>query len=286
MGEYKSHHYVPICYLANFGIDGNKDRKSRVFFYCVDGNFFSISSVEKRPTANNFYDSTVFQDEKTIEHLFNEIEGVLAELLRKLFQQIIINPLFRPDNCITLSEEDRGQLSFQTAMMIVRTRAFRNNYCKAYTTIKQSFPFADIPDYSKKDFQRIHTNEIIDFGVANFYSNLFDDCHCRIVINHTNTPFITSDNPAIKIIHDNNSLNQNISPVSEIVSHFMPLNPYIGIEFCHKSIVKKDMIYFDIFNELIINFYNNMIIENATQFLFSNQNLKDMNLIGEKNDKT
>lgn len=276
MGNYTKQHYVPACYLANFGIDGNKGRKSRIYFYNIKNNIYNISTVNALPVENNFYDIDNCENKKAIENFFDELEGMLAEILRQLFAKIVIDVNKRFNNHIVLSNEERQNLSFQIAMMIIRTRRFRDFYKDMYNQIKKGLPFANIPEYSEKDFQRLHTNEIIDYDMANFYSNLLDDRKCVVLINHTDIPFITSDNPVILIDHRKNKDRFPIAEVSNQATRFFPLSPKIALQFFSKNIIKSDMRYFDIYNKDVIAFYDNEIAENISRFLFSNVDIKKL----------
>ena len=250
----KHSHTVPVAYLANFGIDGNKKRDSMVYFYNVQENKTDEAKVGKFPVINHFYDIKELGGQKQIIEKFfgDKIEGELATLLRVLLGTIIIDPQRRDCSSLQLEKE---QLSAQFALLITRTEAFRDYYKDIYQQIKDGFSYADIPQYSKTDFQRIHTSEILDFGMSNFYANLFSDWHWVFIINHTELPFITSDNPVIRIDHSKKT-NEPISAVSPEVTYFVPLSPTVAVEIFHKDILKNDLVFFDIYQIKNIASYN------------------------------
>lgn len=280
----KHSHTVPVAYLANFGIAGNKKRDSMVYFYNVQENKTDKAKVGKFPVINNFYDVKELGEQKQIiEKMFSQIEGELATLLDDLLNVIIIDPNQRNDSSLQV---DKGQLSAQFAMQITRTQAFRDYYKDIYQQIKDGFPYADIPQYLKTDFQRIHTSEILDFGMSNFYANLFSDWHWGFIINHTELPFITSDNPVIRIDHGK-KINEPISAVSPEVTYFVPLSPTIAVEIFHKDILKSDLVFFDIYQINNIASYNKEIIKNCSRFLFSNKSFEALKCARDKiNDET
>lgn len=265
-------HTVPVAYLANFGINGNEQRESRIYFYNVHENKTNQAKVGKFPVINHFYDINELGEQKQIIEKFfgNKIEGELATLLRVLLGTIIIDPQRRDCSSLQIEKE---QLSAQFALLITRTEAFRDYYKDIYQQIKDGFPYADIPQYSKTDFQRIHTSEILDFGMSNFYANLFSDWHWVFIINHTELPFITSDNPAIRIDHSKKT-NKPISAVSPEVTYFVPLSPTVAVEILHKDILKKDLVLFDVYQIKNVASYNKEIIKNCTRFLFSNKSFE------------
>lgn len=265
-------HTVPVAYLANFGINGNEQRESRIYFYNVHENKTNQAKVGKFPVINHFYDINELGEQKQIIEKFfgNKIEGELATLLRVLLGTIIIDPQRRDCSSLQIEKE---QLSAQFALLITRTEAFRDYYKDIYQQIKDGFPYADIPQYSKTDFQRIHTSEILDFGMNNFYANLFSDWHWVFIINHTELPFITSDNPVIRIDHSKKT-NEPISAVSPEVTYFVPLSPTVAVEILHKDILKKDLVLFDVYQIKNVASYNKEIIKNCTRFLFSNKSFE------------
>ena len=280
----KHSHTVPAAYLANFGIDGNKKRDSMLYFYNVQENKCGSSKAEKFPVIKYFYDIEELGEQKQIiEKMFSQIEGELATLLDGLLNAIIMDPNQRNDSSLQV---DKGQLSAQFAMQITRTQAFRDYYKDIYQQIEDGFPYADIPQYSKTDFQRIHTSEILDFGMSNFYANLFSDWHWVFIINHTELPFITSDNPVIRIDHSKKT-NEPISAVSPEVTYFVPLSPTVAVEIFHKDILKNDLAFFDIYQIKNIASYNKEIIKNCSRFLFSNKSFEALKCARDKiNDET
>ena len=278
-------HTVPVAYLANFGINGNEQRESRIYFYNVHENKTNQAKVGKFPVINHFYDINELGEQKQIIEKFfgNKIEGELATLLRVLLGTIIIDPQRRDCSSLQIEKE---QLSAQFALLITRTEAFRDYYKDIYQQIKDGFPYADIPQYSKTDFQRIHTSEILDFGMSNFYANLFSDWHWVFIINHTELPFITSDNPVIRLDHIKKT-NEPISAASPEVTYFVPLSPTVAVEIFHKDILKNDLAFFDIYQIKSIASYNKEIIKNCSRFLFSNKSFEALKCARDKiNDET
>lgn len=136
----KHSHTVPVAYLANFGIDGNKKRDSMVYFYNVQENKTDTEKAGNIPVINHFYDIKELGEQKQIIEKFfgDKIEGELATLLRVLLGTIIIDPQRRDCSSLQLEKE---QLSAQFALLITRTEAFRDYYKDIYQQIKDGFPF-------------------------------------------------------------------------------------------------------------------------------------------------
>lgn len=264
-------HTVPVCYLANFGVQGNQGRNSSVFFVDKTSGKKGCSGVEAFPVEKRFYDLAGCDEHKQIiEKFFSMTEGELATLLRELILAVVNNPNERNVQQVLISAEQRNKIAAQIAMITTRTRAFREEYKSSYQQIKDGLPFADIPQYEKADFQRLHNTEILSFGMSNFYANLFDDRNWVFLINHTSIPFITSDNPSIMI--DNRKEKEfPISPVADEATWYFPISPTIAIEIYSKAVLKTNMSYFDVYQERNVKWYNRQIFDYCTRFAFSNK---------------
>lgn len=274
--ENAKQHYVPSCYLANFGINGNQGRDSKVYFYNFSNNHSGIANVNTFPKEEFFYSVEDFGEENKniIEKAFSQIEGDYSCLLKEL---IFLNLDFehRKSKTLLLPIDKKEQLAVQFAMQIERTKEFRKIYENIYYTITTHFSNVNFPKYEKKDFKRTHNSVIMDGSIANFFANLLTDRKWVFLVNHTDTPFITSDNPCIQIYHGNN-IREPISPVSDKVTHYIPISPILAIEIYDKGIKCDDLSYFDVYKKDNIKWYNLNIKCQCTMFLFSNEKIPEI----------
>lgn len=276
--EYTKQHIVPACYMANFGISGNQGRKSKIHYYIVKKRISGCGVVNDFPVETNYYDIPELGDnKKIIELLFQKIESDLSELLKELIDSIIIDKNNRTSLTVDYPLNKRQELSAQFAIQLQRTHFLRNHFKYIYDQIKAGAPVScyPIPEYGKDDFKRLQNTQIISFRLANCYANLFDDKKWAILVNHTNLPFITSDNPLISINH---SKEKHLSAASDKLTYYIPISPMYAIEMYPKSVKWNDLFYFDLFNERNIAIYNRYIEQGCTRMLFSN---KDFNYIKE-----
>lgn len=269
--ETKKQHYVPSCYLANFGIDGNKGRNSTIYFQMFSNSSPlmrpRVSSIDKFPVENNFYDiPELGEKKKIIEDFFAKLEGEYAALLKKTIEYV--NK--RGNNISVLTHEDKKSLVGQFAMQIVRTPFQRNYYEHIYQTIANELPCKNFPKLNKEDFSQIHIRELLSFKMANFYVNLLNDRNWVFLVNHTEQPFFTSDNPAIFINYSSNQ-SEALSPASDQMTFFIPLSPTVAVELYSKNLVTKSEMFFDIWKNQNIQWYNMNLKENCTRFMISNQ---------------
>ncbi len=266
----KNQHYVPACYLANFGIDGNKGRNSKLYFFNTQNNHFGIANANAFPKEKAFYDIDYLgENSQIIEKVFSFIEGDYASLLKEIIALNIENR--EKSNILPLSKDSKDKLAACFAIQIIRTKEFRNYFKYMYSQMKLSIPPKYIPDYNDDDFKKIHNMSILISRESNFYANLFSDRKWIFLINYTDVPFITSDNPCIQINHCDSA--KPISPVSEKVTHYIPISPNLAIEIYDKEIKPNDLSYFHIYKKSHVNWYNLNIQNQCTFFLFSNENI-------------
>ena len=267
----KKEHYVPIAYLANFGINGNNGRDTIAFIYSKDTKRVIESNFETIACENKFYWIPELDNNKNIlEIFFSQLEIDYSNHFNNLYNRIIINPKLRKSNSVQMSCAEKDFFSSFLAIQTVRTRAHRNFYKSVYDNMMTIIPDRNNPNYTKKDFQRVHTNSLLELDMANFYANLISDRKWVFLINHTTIPFFTSDNPFIFINHDRRI---HFSVVEHRVTGFFPITPRIAIQFFDKSIPRVDNSYFDIFDSKYIVFYNLWIRDYSTRFVISNKNV-------------
>ncbi|MBD5631736.1 MAG: DUF4238 domain-containing protein, partial [Clostridia bacterium] len=208
-----------------------------------------------------------------IEKAFSQIEGDYSCLLKELIS-LNLDFVHRKSKTLLLPIDKKERLAFHFALQIERTKEFRKVFENAYYTLTSHFSNINFPKYGKKDYKRIHNSVIMEGRMANFYANLLTDRKWIFLVNHTNTPFITSDNPCIQIYHVN-EIKEPISPVSDKVTFYIPISPILAIEIYDKKIKCDDLSYFDVFKKDNIKWYNLNIKCQCTMFLFSNEKISD-----------
>ena len=277
----KNEHYVPVSYLANFGINGNKGRDTTSYIYNKNNNRVFESNFEIIASENKFYWIPEFEKNINIlEDFFAPIESQYTTFSNILFKEISFEPSDRKSTIVSIGSETKDFLSGYFALQIVRTRTQRDYYKYIYDTLLTNIPYIDAPSYTKDDFRRIHTNSLLSMELANFYANLIMDRKWIFLINHTDIPFFTSDNPFIFISHDRTT--QHYSVVATDVTGYLPITPKIAIQFFDKNDSIDDNSYFDIFSSKCILTYNSWIKHYSTRFVISNKNVFDKCFVEEK----
>ena len=281
--DHTKQHTVPSCYLANFGINGNESRKSTIFYYNILSKKTGTSTLEKFPVDNNFYDVPELGEyKKIIEHGFAKIEKEYTQLLKRLID--VLNIRIYRKNIIKnlLTREEKQKLAACFAIQMIRTKKHRDWHKYIYSQIVKGFPWHKFSEYGKKDFQRLHNKELLSFDTANFYANIFEDWSWVLLVNDTDIPFITSDNPVIAINHGNAV---HYSAISDDLTYFVPISPKYAVEIYPKNSKVKEFLVFNRLKERDVLGYNYNIIANCSLMVYSNRNfdwLEEM----RKNDKT
>lgn len=257
-------HYVPCCYLENFGRNGNKGRKTEIYSLNLQSQKICIGSVEAYAYENRFYDieSDLFP-QQLLESFFVDVEGEYASLLRQFIALAESEVL-----PIKTKEELAAQFSFQ----YIRTREYRNNYreilrelCNHFPQIASRFSTSkEIKDY----IQQVHNSEILGFQSANYYANLFFFRKWMILVNKSTIPFVTSDNPVCMIYHSSEYYPAITSPKTKT---FIPITPTLAILMVDSSLGDwSDRDVLALAGEEFVRAFNRHVLENATRFVFAN----------------
>lgn len=281
-------HYVPVCYLANFGTDGNKGRESTVYYLNIVDNKRGISGVESFPKEKGFYDiDSLGEDKDVFERLFTQLEGEFSSCLRKLIGLVVVNASERISDKVLLPSEDKSVFAAQLAMQITRTRSFRDWLIGNYTQLKEglskfNLPEGTIPEYGADDFRRLHMRFLSSFRSQNFYANMFEDRNWAVLVNHTGVPFVTSDNPIVMIDSDPSDKTPQ-SAASPKYGYYFPITPQIALVILDKRLLTKDLSYCDIYDDKLVLGNNYRMLAHCTRFLFSNVDFNTIpGFVGEK----
>lgn len=100
---------------------------------------------------------------------------------------------------------------------------------------------------------------------------MFADKKWAVLVNHTDLPFWTSDNPLITINHGDQ---EHVSAASDDLTYYIPISPTIAIEMYPKSVNWNDLTYFDLYDERFISNYNMCIERECTRMVFSNKEFR------------
>lgn len=174
MASNKNQHYVPRCYLRPFTIDS---ANLAINIYNIDRlRFIRRAAVKHQCSGDYFYG----QSEK-LEIAIQSIESSYAGVLREIFA-----PGY------SLTDSHRNLLRRFWLFQHLRTEAASRR------SVEMGAATAEVIGNSSPNF-RMEMKEAVMISMSTFANNVaaVDDLKVCLLRNKTQTPFITSDDPAV-----------------------------------------------------------------------------------------
>lgn len=231
----QEHHFVPAFYLRGFGFKYDRSKKNEfVFEYDKNSNVApkkprSVKEVCKIPNHNciELEDGNV---DNRAEEAFSQVENKICRLIRKIAPE--------NDQFITLTNEQRADISHFIAFMFLRNPAFRDGAEEAkkeilYSILENSIREKpdEVPEEIRRGAEEKGLRNFLDIKIAKWASldvfnqqkliagALLRSKYWYFYIAPKNATFVTSDNPVI--FHFPN-LNRNFPggiahPLSEVI---------------------------------------------------------------------
>ena len=153
----KRHHYIPQFYLQGFSTD-------KKHLYVLDklseeNNRIRYQTTESIAFQNNLYTYQAKGKKKeTLEGAFAQLEGIAAELIRKIEKEEV------------LSDQDRSDLSLFISFLWIRTPFSKKEFEKTTKELYEKtarMSMAMRPKESIKDFFKERGEEFTDQQIAN-----------------------------------------------------------------------------------------------------------------------
>ena len=226
-GDKKNQHYVPECYLLNWGTPKNKNQvyvydktekrsfptnvgniAAERYFYDID---FNAIFLEK---SYNIYGISTdelndLRDNQTIEIFLSEyVEGHYKTFLRNKIDRINQMNAWELNNCFFITKEEMVELSFYMAIQMVRGKSVRNAIDNISDMLTQmltdkgaSKETIDKYSSSPSELPFIQGRMILDMEAILNLMESFASKEWILYYNQTKQPFFTSDNPIVRIPH-------------------------------------------------------------------------------------
>ena len=183
MPTHRRNHYVPRFYLKNFATSGGR----RIHL----SNIPSGRNVLNASLRDQCYGSRFYGKDPNIEHGLADLEEATAAVIRDVLGTKRLPKRGSEDHCtlmaFTVTQHNRTQMSAAT------TDAMTDGMLK--TAYRDDPRFKDF-DFEKHNFQ-FENSVLLPLTVAAGIYPLTLDLHLRLLVNHTATQFITSDNPVV-----------------------------------------------------------------------------------------
>ncbi|WP_309623298.1 DUF4238 domain-containing protein [Novosphingobium sp.] len=254
MGINKNQHFVPKVYLRPFG---NASQKAINLYnfgldFCVEG-----ASIKNQCSRNYFYGN-----DPKFEDFIQYFEGRYGELITRLRRGLIgkndISALF---NFFVLQHLRTPHMLSQRLDVF---DAFRNTVIGG-RPLHETRADAQIPF----DMQREMQEQIY---IAAKASNLLHDLRPVLLINRTNIPFITSDNPACVTnrLYTQRFRDETSGLIQSGAAIVLPISPDMAFLAYDEDVFHSvgSQIYLEVQNERDIDRLNELQAQVATESLY------------------
>ena len=183
MATNRKHHYVPRFYLRNFAVTGGR----RIHLF----NIPSSRNVLNASLRNQCYSSRFYGDDPSIEHALAGIEGAAATVIR--------------DILTTKRLPTPGSVDHYTLMVFTMTQRARTQTSAVTTDAMTDGMFKAayrgdprIKDLDLEELQIGFENSVLlPLRVSARMVPVTFDLQLHLLVNDTETQFITSDNPVV-----------------------------------------------------------------------------------------
>lgn len=298
MGKKIKEHYVPKCYLRSWCIP-NKNQvyvfdkvqeKTRInhiddvaserFFY--DLNLVGMFEDEIKGNGLDGVDLSKFDENQYIENVFaNNIEGSYEDLLHRIIDKALNMTAWERKNCYFIKEFDIATFSIFMAFQDIRVKSIRSgiedtNNCLQQILADMGANENSINKYkvSKPAIKLMHGRMIFNQEEICKIAHIFSNHIWVLLVNKTNMPFYTSDNPIGTTAHIHDSILGMNGINSKGVEIYFPLSPQILLllfeRSYHNDYEKYDRRALEVFDSSVVEKYNSMCTLNALRYVISN----------------
>ena len=293
-------HYVPKCYLELWCIphknqvyifDKNQE-KSRInhiddvaserFFY--DLNLTGLFEGEIERYGLKGIDLSKFDENQYIENIFaNNIEGAYKDLLYRIINRTLNMTPWEIKNCYFISELDLVTFSIFMAFQDIRVKSIRSNIEDTSNCIQQILTDMNANENSINKYKisssalkLVHGRMILNHEEICKIAHIFSNHLWILLVNRTNEPFYTSDNPIGTTAHIHDSVLGMNGINNKGVEIYFPLSPNVLLllfeRSYHQDLLKYDRHVVEIFDTAVVEKYNSKCTINALRCVISNNN--------------
>lgn len=225
--EKKNQHYIPKFYLRNFSFHGNE---KQIGVFNLNNQHFCPTAKLKTQGSKNFF----YGRDGIVENKLSQTEGIFAKVLKNIIDS---GDLPQKD-----TEEHWNLLKF-VAFTELRNPVKIENTKSMFKEIQRSVLETDPKANLNEIFPSASHDEIIGLSLSSWTDIVKNsrDLDFKLLLNNTNSPFISSDFPVVKY---NQYLQWRKWPQAKTgfgqtgLQIFFPLNSKMTIVFFDSGIYK------------------------------------------------
>lgn len=200
MGEPKIQHYVPVLNLNGFT---NTD--SKLFVYDKANNNVFETKVDNIPCEDSFCDGGIihsdYLEDQYYDNYYSSVESEFAPFISDFIQKIASCKEFH------ISEKEKETISTFLSLQIDRTTEFQHSMMSVSHSFSDKFAERrirheyllkmgfDLHNLNPKDIHLYH--QVKGGRKSESFAEIIKKYSWFIVVNETDIPFYTSDNPII-----------------------------------------------------------------------------------------
>lgn len=183
MASRQNQHFVPKFYLRKFSYDNNQ---RQIGVYNTETHLY----IQRAKLKHQAYNKYFYGKDGSLEVLLCSIEGDAASLLKTIEETRTIPKLNQPDH---------ESLLFFVILSSLRNPIISKNLEESHDKIFGE-AYKDHEDYKQMyQFFKKYDNEVLRAlsGVSMSFESTID-LHLKLLVNKSNIPFVTSDNPVVR----------------------------------------------------------------------------------------
>ncbi len=267
MSKKENQHYVPQFYLREFSYERNQRQIG--IFNIETGLFHGTAKLKFQASKKNYYGKDT------------EVEDHLAELEQMIAPEI--KSMLDNEKVPARDTESHFRLLTFAVSSDLRTTVHENSTNTGTDKMFKAI-YGKHPDFkSNLEDVTIQLSNSSVAGVAHMAKILpvAADLHYKLLINETNVPFITCDNPVIKynIVLEEKKVHGGIVGLGNIgLLMFIPISPdhmllFYDVDSYSIGVAGKDL--FHIKQETVINDLNLLHFLNCEKMIFFNDQVDE-----------
>ncbi|AUT04720.1 hypothetical protein CLI64_30250 (plasmid) [Nostoc sp. CENA543] len=268
MPEKKNQHFIPRFYLKRFALHS---QEKRVGVFNISSNtFIESANLYEQASKNYFYGRDL-----KIEDAFQKLETESAKIINSILEE----------QCLPTAHSREHQM----LLMFIITLLGRTVYAaetidelveKYKKTVSSIAP--NILSESEQKIALTLTDAVQEYLtiVVSFFP-IVRDLHWKLIINETEEPFITSDNPVVlynQFLETRKTYGSNVGLASKGLEIFLPLSPQIILILYDKDVYKvgaKNQVSIQLTMDIDIKALNLIQYINANKNIYFNENFSE-----------